>query len=236
MTIAHNYNQLTGTPPTTYDYNTQLRYTFWDEFDALGQYAASQPADTADHYSKVGAATALSVLEDAGDAYVRVGGASTAVGVDQGLVTRIARTFVYTQNPRFKVVISRGTASVGGTVELLAGFVDQTAPGTTGQQNGVYFRSVNGANWFLVCRAAGVETTRDMGIAPSTTRIMLEFIMSSSGTSVQGYLNSVLTSTAITTNIPTPYMSAVVRVDNRAATVTTAAILRVDGWGWYGDR
>lgn len=35
--------------------------------------------------------------------------------------------------------------------------------------NGIFFRSLNGGNWFAVTRAAATETTTDTGIAASTT-------------------------------------------------------------------
>lgn len=232
--IVHNYTQMTGSAPTMYEVSTELRHNFWDEFDALGSLASSQPTLADDHYTRVGTATSVTILPDAnGDTYCSIGGSSTAVGIDQGLTTRVRQMHTL-KNPEFKSIIGQQTAPIGGTVEWVAGLMDNVA--TTGQQNGIYFRSVNSGNWFLVCRAAGVETTVNMGIAPSGTKISLELRVGATGTSVQGYVNGALTGLAITTNIPSLLMTPIARCDNRAATVTTAGIIRLFGWGWRGDR
>ncbi len=139
------------------------------------------------------------------------------------------RRFRPAENPRFKLNITQITASIGGTVEAAAGFI--AAFNISGQQDGIYFRSVNGGHWFLVCRSSGTETTRDLGVAPSTAKLGLEFQISG-GNSVQAYVNGAQTGAPITTNIPAGLASAAVRVDNRAATVTTGQTVRVFGWGW----
>ena len=94
---------------------------------------------------------------------------------------------------------------------------------TAGIQNGVYLRyqvtRAGGVNttghWFLVSRNAGTATTVDLGAAPGTTHQELEFRFTAGGTSIQAYLNNILTGAAITTNIPTGLLIPAARVDYR---------------------
>ncbi len=131
-----------------------------------------------------------------------------------------------------KFHVLRQTAAVGGTQEYILGVLESVPAGD--QPDGIFFRSVNDANWFLVCRNAGLESTVDMGVAPTSTLIQLEFRIAS-GASVQGYYNNTLTGVAITTNIPTNLQTGpFILHHNRAATVTTAGRISVYGMGMEG--
>lgn len=138
------------------------------------------------------------------------------------------------EDPEFKAFVRNQTDPVGGTVDYYVGFRLNL---TTGLQDGIYIRSTNVANWFLVCRNAGVETTVDLLSAPGTTVQLLEIRVSGAGTSVQAYVNGVATGAAITTNIPTALLQVTgVGVDNRAATITTGGVLEVQfGLGYKVD-
>ena len=63
-------------------------------------------------------------------------------------------------------------------------------------------RKVNSGNFFLFVDNGGTETTVDLGV-DGVTEVALGFIVSSGGTSIQGYVNGVATGVPITTNIPT---------------------------------
>lgn len=74
--------------------------------------------------------------------------------------------------------------------------------------DGLYFesnRTVNGDNNVRLCAAAaGTRTKTTMGVAPTANTFeRWKLILNGGGTSVQGYLNDVLTGAAVTTNIPT---------------------------------
>lgn len=202
-----------------YDVASQGGYQLWDDFDTI--------VTISNFYTVAGAPT---VVADAttGDAAIQLVGGTIAPGANAQLATAI-RQFRAADNPSFKVIINQTVASSGGTVEADAGFSAGYA--SSGQQDGIYFRSVNGGNWFLVCRSAGAESTADMGVAPSTTKVALEFQVSG-GNSVQAYVNGTLTGAALTTNIPAALGNAFARIDNRAGVVATGQTIRVFGWGW----
>lgn len=152
-----------------------------------------------------------------------------APGMASGFNLRVA-TFQprAAENWHFKSMIVQTQAPVGGTVVYYTGF---RANQTTGNQDGIFFRSTNAGNWNLVCRNAGVETTRDMGVAPSATPILLEFRISADGASVQGYVNGVVTGAVITTNIPTANgICSGAMVDNTGLPGTQGRI----GVFWFG--
>lgn len=199
---------------------------FWDNFDGYTGLAGQNRyvANSVNPQFIVDATT--------GRSKYRSSETSLTVGFKAELVANLTFTPRAAENWAFKVLIGEVTAPVGGTVDVYAGF---RADLTTGQSDGIYFRSSNSGNWFLVCRSAGVETTVDMGVSFSATVLLLEFRISSDGASVQGYLNGTLTGAAITTNIPAGLMRVTVSKDNRVATVTTAVVFDVLGWGWKGD-
>lgn len=218
---------------TPYDYMSVNQFSFYDEF--ITGISSTAVINYKYNFSPGGSASGV---DSNGQTYIILGGSTTALAVLY-LATIVAVggsnfSFKNTQNPSFKGVINQAQASSGGTVESILGLLIKSAYTTTGQQDGIHFRSVNNANWFLVSRSGGTETTVDMGIAPSTTIICLEFVVSSSGTSIQGYVNGVSTGVAITTNIPTALLIPVCRVNNRAATVTTTVNLSLYAWAWKG--
>lgn len=159
---------------------------------------------------------------------------STATGFVGGLAPHDSSLGMRAaENWEFKILVRQSQAPVGGTVEYWLGPIEDTA---TGQQDGIGIRSVNAANWFLVCRNAGVETTVDLLVAPGATQQLMEYRISGDGISVQGYVNNVSTGVAITTNIPTNLQRFIaMRVNNRAATVTTSGRLEVQLVGWKHD-
>ncbi len=137
------------------------------------------------------------------------------------------------ENWWFKVLISQTTAPVGGTQEYYTGF--EVNGGGTGLRDGIYFLSANAGAWTLVCRNGGVQTTLGMGVSPSTTLLLLELRIKLDGGAVEGWLNGKYVGTVRAT-IPTAllYITPVLQ-DNRAATVTTAGIIRCYGFGIAGD-
>ena len=200
---------------------------YWDSFDGYGIV----PGAAAVGSRYVGISTvALGVDATNGRTRLRVTHA-TGDSTPRGLQVSNNFTPRAAENWTFKAIVSRSQANVGGTITIDVGFRETLS---TGIQDGIYFRAVNNANWLLVCRNAGAETTVDMGVAPSSTLILLEFRISSDGASVQGYLNGVLTGAAITTNIPTN-MLYVAWLSDKAETITTPAIHELWGWGWKGD-
>src|SRR3990167_2186121 len=132
----------------------------------------------------------------------------------------------------YKVLVNEPTAPVigAGSIFYLLGFIEGIGvPSSTA--DGIYFRSQNSGNWFLVCRDAGVETTVDLGVGPDTTVRLLELRITSNGTSVQAYVDSVLTGAAITTNIPTNRLGLGLNVICDAD-ITTAGEVNLRGHGY----
>lgn len=220
----------TTTPATTFDAVTSaaLGTTYWDGFEGRAVSTFT------DRYASAATAGAIGTDDATGlsTGHPRWLSADvTAVGIASGMEFGPSLVCVASDDWSFKALMRQRTAPVGGTVDYYVGFRDASTSGLT---DGIYFRSTNAANWFLICRSAGVETTVNMGAAPGATRQLLEFRITGDGTSVQGYLNNLLTGSAITTNIPTGFISGrrvVCYVDNRAATVTTSARLELWGWG-----
>lgn len=203
------------------------RTAFWDDFDGAYGYAGdpwryawsgTTPWTTAAN-STTGR-TELSI------------GTTTTTGAVGGISANTVFKPRSAENWHFKSLTFQVTAPVGGTQDVYTGFRNNNS---TGLQDGIYFRATDAGNWFLVCRSGGVESTADMGVAPSSTLVLLEFRISGDGASVQGYVNGTLTGSAISTNIPTGTLQVVTMTDNRAATVTTARSMRLRGWGWKGD-
>jgi hypothetical protein len=72
----------------------------------------------------------------------------------------------------------------------------------------VYFRTINGGNYFAVCRSNNVETAVDSGIAPALdTFLFFQVIVNANATSADLNLYNAsgtqIFTTTITTNIPT---------------------------------
>ena len=138
------------------------------------------------------------------------------------------------ENPWMKFLLSQNTAPVGGTQEAVAGLWNDVVTIDATMDDGIYFSSTNGGNWFLVCRST-TTTSVDLGIAPSSTLILLEFRVSNDGGKVQAYYNNAAVGAAITSNIPTGLLFPTVLHYNRVLTVTTAEIIRCYGFGWQQD-
>jgi hypothetical protein len=91
--------------------------------------------------------------------------------------------------------------SVAGT--RYWGFFASLAPA-----NGIYFRHTLSGNLIAVCRAAGVETAYDTGIAASTSVTReLKIVVTAGGTSVEFFVDGASVQT-MTTNIPSAAMMA----------------------------
>ena len=202
---------------------------FWDSFDGLP--AALPTSRYVSAASGGGGAGGFAATGSAGRTAFDSGVPSTTTGAVSGGAVTNTFTPRSAENWIFKAIIGRTTNPVGGTQDDYLGFRASLA---TGLVDGIYFRKTDTGNWFLVCRSAGVETTKDMLVLGST-EVELEFRITGAGTSVQGYLNGAAIVTAITTNIPTGLMNVVYLHDNRAATVTTGGRMRLFGWGWKGD-
>lgn len=139
------------------------------------------------------------------------------------------------ENPWFKTLLRQQTAPVGGTQDDYSGFIGTNAAGlVTGLQDGIYFRRTGTGNWFLVCRST-TETTLDMGVAATSTMILLEFRGRNDGGQVDGYYNGQFVG-SIRATIPTAlFLIAPIHHDNRAGVVTTAGQMRCFGWGFKRD-
>jgi hypothetical protein len=100
-----------------------------------------------------------------------------------------------------------------------------SAGGAGDPTTGTYLRSVNGGNWFLVCRNGGVETAVDTGVALAALGVFQELYLecNAAGTQVRAFIGQALVAT-ITTNVPAsatsmiPYVS--IQRDQAAATNT----------------
>ena len=214
--------------------SSRQRVSHWDDFDGRNETASGTTTACPPWYiiSNGGGVTTDFVAHAVtGRTCYRIN-----TGAGAGAVSYLAARSTFTprsaENPWFKALLDQLTAPVGGTQDYYAGFRSGAASGLS---DGIYFRSTNAGNWFLVCRSAGIETTVDMGVAPSTTLILVELRVSHDGAKVQGFLDSVPVSAAITTNIPTGLLNPIIMHDNRAATVTTAGQIRCFGIGWKMD-
>lgn len=207
------------------------KVSFWDWFTILGELAASSSTG----YGIVGGTNSqYQPNTTTGKRVMRVFG-STGVAGNRGGV-RNAETNPFTirasENYSFKTIIHETVAPIGGTVEANFGF---RLNETSSAQDGIFFRSINSANWFLVCRNSGVESTVDMGIGLDSTVRLLEFRITGDGTNVQGYVDGTLTGAAITTNIPSAGLFVMGMIDNTISTISTAQQIDMLGWGWQGD-
>lgn len=75
--------------------------------------------------------------------------------------------------------------------------------------NGIYFSysdNVNSGNWQAICESAAVPTTINTSIPAVTGYVNLGFVVNSSGTSVEFFINQVSVG-SIATNIPTTALS-----------------------------
>jgi hypothetical protein len=98
-------------------------------------------------------------------------------------------------------------ASGGVTGNTILGFHD--APNSNVEPtDGCYFRSVNGGNWFAVCRSNNVETAVDTGILPVLdTYLFHRVVVNANATSVDfktfNASGTQIDTRTITTDIPT---------------------------------
>ena len=101
--------------------------------------------------------------------------------------------------------VALATGGVSGKTHI--GFHD--APNSNVEPtDGVYFRAVDGGNWFTVCRSNNVETAVDTGILPALdTYLTMVIDVNSAATSADLKLynssGTLLDSRTMTTNIPT---------------------------------
>lgn len=212
-------------PGWDYDAATIVEESWWDEFR---QYLTGATA-IGNAYS-ISNSGQVSLAQEAatGKVYVRIAGADST---SHFISLFGAATHRAAENHSFKCIITEITAPSGVTQYALAGFL-ATILGTA---DGIYFRATDSGNWFLVCRNGGVETTVDMGVALDGTKRMLELRISGGGTSVQGYVNGVLTGAAITTNIPSALLQCAVGVAITAV-VATEQVIGLYAWGTKGSR
>jgi hypothetical protein len=98
-------------------------------------------------------------------------------------------------------------ASGGSSGKIHLGFHD--APNSNVEPtDGVYFRSVDGGNWFAVCRSNNAETAVDTGILPALDTYLFHYIdVNAAGTSADlkifNATGTQIDTRTITTNIPT---------------------------------
>lgn len=210
----------------------------WEIFDGLSA-SASAGAANQERYrisSSHAGATAFTMDTITGKTYLLTGSATTVLAsnslfIGDGTVNFKMRA---AENPWMKFLLSLDTAPVGGTQEAVAGLWNDVGSLDATMDDGIYFSSTNGGNWFLVCKNT-TTTSVDLGVAPSSTLILLEFRVSNDGGKVQAYYNGVAVGAAITTNIPTGLLFPTVLHYNRVITVTTAERLRCYGFGWQHD-
>lgn len=223
---------------TVYDSITSAAITtsFWDDFTGLiatvnstTRYSQTVSGATVPTFA-VDATTGKTVLDDVG------------VGVDTA--DDACTVYFKTFTPRaaedwgFKIALSELTAPVTGGASRLfyyVGFVLDSATFTSnhGTKGCIAFVSTDSGNWLLTCRATsgGAATTVSMGVGPDTTKRLLEFRITGGGTSVQGYVDNVLTGAAITTNIPSGLVTQVGIFVYCGTTITSAGELNVAGLG-----
>jgi hypothetical protein len=234
--ILWQYNGAAWLPAANpYDANNSNVAAFWDNFDTINPAGVS----TANPYNYTWAASGTG-------SGVSAGGDSTDGGAIMQVIAGTANgnySTMYANNVRllntkllaFAARVRLNEVPSGGAIESSVGAM--LSPNSSGQVDGIYFRTVSGGNWFFVCRSGGSETTRDLGVAPAAgTYFFLEFRISGSGTSVQAYLNGAATGAAITTNIPTAALIPAMRDNCRGAGATARASLRNYGWGWRYTR
>lgn len=128
---------------------------------------------------------------------------STTASIPGGFYSNNARSlYPGAQSLEFACAIQVGkVADATDDWIYVAGF--QNTPNIL-QTDGVYFyfdRSIS-ANWQLQCRRASSNTTRDTGVAVSTSWTNLRFTVNSDWTSVQAYINGSAVGAPVTTNIP----------------------------------
>lgn len=114
------------------------------------------------------------------------------------------------------------------TFTIRAGYGDSV---TTEFTDGVFFRytdSVNSGNWQGVCRAAGVESVVNGGVAFAAGWKRLRFTVNAAGTSASFSVDGVSLGAAVTTNIPltTQVCGRTIMMDRTAG--TTSRTISID--------
>jgi len=208
------------------------RTNWWDDFHGHGD----TPVVNVFERYELGGSSAPTFQNDTttGRAYVLTA-ATTALNSASYLFLR-GQNGVYQARANelwwMKFMVLQQQAPIGGTQDFFLGLFETVPAGD--QPDGIYFRAVDTGNWFLVCRDAGSETTLDMGVAPSSTLILLEFRIEST-TSVAGYYNNTKIGSSITATIPTNLLyGPFVGHHVRAITATTSGRISCFGWGMEG--
>lgn len=211
----------------TYDGVTtvSLLEAFWDSFIGLQAIVANN--DRYDTFAN-GAGTVPVLGADATTGRSRVRIAPNIAAVNEGSGFRFRGTFTprSAEDWGFKCIVSEEQAPAGGTVSFEIGLLSATA---NNSPDGIYFRSTNSGNLFLVCRSTS-ETTLDLGVGFDSTLRLLEFRVVNDGAKVEAYLANRLVG-AVAATIPTGLLIPAARVHNEAVTVTTPQIALVWGWG-----
>jgi hypothetical protein len=164
---AENFHKLI---PTPYGWSTKsdqrLRYfpfvepfgtiTFFEDFIRSRDYAANSET------WRVRGRGSAKVLDTSGRSFVRV----KRTALTSTSLSLMKKVFLASKEVQFELLAAQGVAGSSNTARL--GLMDSDLPAGD-PTNGIYFRAVDGANWFGVSRAAGVETAVDMGVAYDAT-------------------------------------------------------------------
>lgn len=95
-----------------------------------------------------------------------------------------------------------------------------------------YTDNANGGKWLCNCIAATVASTSDSGIAADTNWHRFTISINAAGTSVSFFIDGIAVGSAITTNIPSVALSAVV-VNANVSFVAGNASVAVDFWRYW---
>lgn len=148
---------------------------------------------------------------------VRIYGDATTKGLIC-LASRFTPMEIVNANVPFELMVYWATDTGAGAEISYIGLAS-VATDPMPPNNGVYFRhAANGGNIFAVCRAAGVETTLDTGVATSDT-VFHEGRLINTATGVAVYLDEVYIG-EITTNIPTVLLAPFATVNSLSVTDT----------------
>ncbi len=175
--------------------------------------------------SKTGTGNAFAMIdgESGHPGIVRISGGSAAGARSCGHLgqSTVAQNMVLGSGELTFETVVRFNGTTSNQEVVMAGLGDvQTTVGEN--TNGVYIEFLAAdTNWFLVCNNSSTKTRVDLGIAANSTWRRLGFIVNTGGTSVQGYVDGVLTGAAITTNIPSAAISPMFKADGNGTSADT---------------
>ena len=162
-----------------------------------------------------------------------IGFTHDGVNPNDGAELRSSTIDPVTINARYEIILKGNTTDAN--LDRYVGFTDQAQDITP--NNGIFFRQEGAANWFGVTRRAAVETTVDMGVAPTATAKRLSFVVLG-GTCVAFFLNGVFVGASIA-NIPAALatnMALRIGILDDGVAPASANYMKVDWLRVSGDR